>query len=356
MKILIIVFSLSFFILLTALSGVFLKDGYKEKFNNDAEPEKSLSKTTPSTAEVMPEDFGNISNPLKHSGPSEVKKEISISYPVENNISSPNKKSTASTSLATTTQALTNIVTTLPPLDEANLLKAVVKIQCPASDGLGKYVGSGFILKGGIVATAAHVIKDSASNECEVIFSHERRPIYYLRGKIENLKEVIRRHDIEGADFAILKLLDINFYPEAKAIFQEYPYISYPVCENPAMLGDELLHFGYPSNYADQNYLSEQKGGAVVYADIGGIKEALSEDQTFTYKTPIFSSSYDQSRMHPYMVSRVASFYGDSGGLAFNETKQCILGPHRGGTIGKTTGENYSVFMLMGWDKIKNLY
>lgn len=352
MKILIIVFSLSFFILLLAVSGVFLKNGYKEKFNSDAGPEKSLSKTTTSTVEVMPEDLGNIVNPLKLSGPLEVKKEISISSPAENNISSPNKISTASTSLATTTRALTNIVTTLPPLDEANLLKAVVKIQCPASDGLGKYIGSGFVFKGGIVATAAHVIKDSASSECEIIFPHERRPIHYLRGKIENLKEVIRRHDEEGIDLAVLKLPDLSAYPEAKEIFNEYPFIPYPVCENPAMLGDELLHFGYPSNYADQNYLSEQKGKAVVYADIGGIKEALSEDQTFTYKTPIFSSSYDESRMHPYMVSRVASFYGDSGGLAFNETKQCVLGPHRGGTIGKSNGENYSVFMLMGWDKV----
>lgn len=43
------------------------------------------------------------------------------------------------------------------------------------------------------------------------------------------------------------------------------------------------------------------------------------------------------------------------GGLAFNKTKQCILGPHRGGTIGKASGENYTIFMNMGWNDAKEI-
>ena len=124
---------------------------------------------------------------------------------------------------------------------------------------------------------------------------------------------------------------------------------------NPKMLSDKLLHFGYPSNYADQNYLSRLEGEAVVYADITGIKEQLSEDQTYVFKTPIFSFTGDEFNKHPYMVSRVASFYGDSGGLAFNADKQCVIGPHRGGTIGKSAGENYSVFMNLGWQGVRAL-
>lgn len=338
--------------------AVFLKENKKNNLDSSSKPEEILSQATTSPIEIMSEDLGNIINPLKpvERPRAQVKKTAPVSAPVRVDVSFPNEAPSVLTSTATTTQTLNEIAPALPPLNKESLFKSIVKIQCPADDGLSKYIGSGFILGGGIVATAAHVIKDSASNECEIIFPYERRPIHYLRGKIENLKEIRRRHDEEGIDFAVLKLPDIDSYPEAKAIFPEYPYINYQICENPKMLGDKFLHFGYPSNYVDQNYLSEQKGSAVVYADINGIKEALSEDQTFTYKTPIFFSSRDQSRLHPYMISQVASFYGDSGGLAFNETKQCILGPHRGGTVGKASGENYSVFILMGWDKVKNLY
>ncbi len=257
--------------------------------------------------------------------------------------------------VATDTQAPTedSKAPMLPPLREEEILQAIVKIQCPAPDGLGKYIGSGFVLAGGTVVTAGHVLKDSGSETCEVIFPRERRPIYYLRGTAEDLKTIRKRHDEEGIDVAFLKLPALSSYPEARAIFDRYPEIQYPICADPKMVGDRLLHFGYPSNYADQTYLSSQEGQAVVHADIKGVEERLSSDQTYTFKSPIFAYTYDESGMHPYMVSQVASFYGDSGGLAFNATKQCIIGPHRGGTIGKAPGENFSVFMNLGWGKAK---
>lgn len=239
----------------------------------------------------------------------------------------------------------------LPPLDERALLAAVVKIECPSEDRRGKYVGSGFVLPKGIVITAAHVIKDAGSNTCQVIFPNkDRAPSHYLSGVTEDLAEVKRRHDEEGIDVAVIFLPALSAYPEGAAVFQDgYPYIPYPICDQPRMLKDKLLHFGYPSNFVNQSYLSKLDGEAVAYADIQGIKEQLSEDQTFTFKTPVFGYTGDQSQLHPYMVSRVPSFYGDSGGLAFNATKQCILGPHRGGTIGGAAGENFSVFPLLGW-------
>lgn len=237
----------------------------------------------------------------------------------------------------------------LPPLDESAILNAIVKIECPTEDGLGKYIGSGFLLKENTVVTAAHVIKDSASRECAIIFPKDRRPVHYLKGTSEDLNIVRQRHDEEGIDVALLFLPPLENYPEAKAIFSAYPAIPYPVCSEPRMLGDKLLHFGYPSNYLDQNYLSRLEGEAVISADIQGIKEELSQDQTYTYKSPVFVYTYDESNMHPYMVSRVASFYGDSGGLAFNAEKQCVIGPHRGGTIGRAAGENYSVFINLEW-------
>lgn len=248
------------------------------------------------------------------------------------------------------------VIPSLPALNEEALFKAVVKIECLGKGGFGGSTGSGFVLGGGRVVTAAHVVIDSGSENCTVIFSKNRTPIYYLRGTLESLTEIKRRHDQEGIDIAFITLPALASYPEARAIFSdEYPFIPYPVCGEPALLGDRLLHFGYPANYVNQNYLSRLEGVAVIYADIIGIREDLSEDQTYTYKSPILKTSNDQSYVHPYMISRVASFYGDSGGLAFDATKQCILGPHRGGTIGRAAGENYTVFPVMGWEKIKEL-
>lgn len=243
-----------------------------------------------------------------------------------------------------------------PPLDEQALLLAVVKIQCPTSDNLGEYIGSGFVLKGDIVITAAHVVMDSGSENCKVIFpSKERRPVHYLRGVIQDLADLKKRHDEEGIDVAVLKLPPLDSYSEAQAIFNKYPAIPYLVCESPMMRGDKLLHFGYPSNFVNQDYLSKLDGEVITYADIDGVKEQLSQDATYTFKSPIFKYTNDESRLYPYMISRVPSFYGDSGGLAFNAAKQCVLGPHRGGTIGRGAGENYSVFMFLGWEGAKTL-
>jgi hypothetical protein len=211
------------------------------------------------------------------------------------------------------------------------------------------------VLDGRTVITAAHVIKDSASETCEIIFPRERKPIHYLRGTILNPKETIRRHDEEGIDVGILLLPEISSYPEAKAIFSSYPSIPYPVCQETHMLGDQLLHFGYPSNYADQTYLSRLEGKAAANAEIQGIEDRLSLDGTYSYKSPVFGYTYDESKMYPYLVSQVASFYGDSGGLAFNAEKQCVIGPHRGGTIGRGAGENFSIFMNLGWSRAFDL-
>lgn len=250
-------------------------------------------------------------------------------------------------------QVATGSPKSLPPLDEVAIMQAVVKIECPAQGGIGKYIGAGFLLPKGRVITAAHVVMDSASETCDIIFPKNRRPTYFLKGTIDNLTEVKRRHNEDGVDVALINLPQLENYPDGRAIFDSYPFVPYPICESPNTLGDALLHFGYPSNYLDLNYLSELKGQAIAYADINGIKDQISEDQTYTFKSPVFSFTGDESAMHAYTVSRVASFYGDSGGLAFDATQQCILGPHRGGTIGGSEGQNFSIFINLGWTKAK---
>lgn len=265
--------------------------------------------------------------------------------PPTNNIATSSKEIGGIIAAATNTQGL---IIRVP--DENTILPAVVKIECPIADGFGKYVGSGFVLKDGVVITAAHVVMDSGSEICRVIFPQGRKPTYYLQGTITDFKNVKANYDQKGIDAAYLQLPLIDSYPEARAIFQNYPFIPYQVCKEPEVLGDIVWHFGYPSNYVDQNFLSKLDGKAVLYADIHGTKETLSEDQTYAYRIPNFTYTSDQTRLHPYLVSRVGTFYGDSGGLAFDATKQCILGPQSGGSIyHNSSGENYSVLMMLGW-------
>lgn len=242
----------------------------------------------------------------------------------------------------------------MPSLDEKSIFSAVVKIECPSEDRKGIYVASGFALPRGVIVTAAHFIKDSGSDTCQVIFPEKRAPSHYLAGKTEDRQVVRKRHDEQGIDVAFLFMPLLAAYPEARAVFPDhYPFIPYPICTDSVLLGDRILHFGYPGSYQANGYLDMSAGEAVVYADINGIKEELSEDQTYLFKTPIFGYTRDQSQMHPYLVSRSPSFYGDSGGLAFDATRQCIVGPDRGGTTGGGAGENFSIFLLLGWQGVR---
>lgn len=282
---------------------------------------------------------------------------VSVPVPAARNI--PLEQPSASAlPAATSTPASLPKPPLLPPLNREAIFAAVVKIECPSEDRRGKYVGSGFVLParadaaGFTVVSAAHLLMVSGSDTCTIIFPNKNRaPAHWLMGTIsEDRAAIRRRHDEEGIDVASLTLPPLSEYPEARAIFPDaYPSIPYPVCEDPDMIGDALMHFGYPSNFLNQSYLSEANGKAIAYADITGMETLFNHDQTETYRSPIFSYLTDKNRLHPYMASRVASFYGDSGGLAFNATKQCILGPQRGGTIGGGAGENISIFPLLGW-------
>lgn len=239
----------------------------------------------------------------------------------------------------------------LPPLDEETILKSIVKVRCPTDKAGRRYTGAGFMYKNNLVVTAAHVIMDSSSDTCDIIFPSGRNPNIYLQGKIIDQDGARQRHDESGIDLAFLQLPDIETYPEAKTIFPGYPALSFPVCENPKMLGDKVWHLGYPSNYSGSNYLSKEEGEIVSFADINGIEEQISAETHMAYKSPIWGFTSDESLNHPYIVSRAPSFYGVSGGLVLNATKQCLLGPVRGGTQGGSAGENFSIFLNMGWQK-----
>lgn len=244
----------------------------------------------------------------------------------------------------------------LPPLREDELFRAVVKIECPSEDQKGVYVGSGFVMPRGVVVTAAHLLTDMGGDTCKVIFPHNRGPAHYLFGTPEDREAIKKRHDGQGIDLAFLFLPALASYPEGKAVFPDgYPIVSYPVCARPNLIGDRLLHFGYPGNFHNNSYLARSEGEALAYGDITGVSSQLSEDQSSISQVPVLSYTTDQSALHPYLVSRAPSFYGDSGGLAFDATKQCILGVGHGGTMGGAAGENYSVLMMLGWEGVRDI-
>ncbi|KKW18167.1 MAG: hypothetical protein UY60_C0019G0009 [Parcubacteria group bacterium GW2011_GWB1_50_9] len=236
-----------------------------------------------------------------------------------------------------------------PEIDENAILRAVVKIQCPATDGIGKSIGSGFVLKDGLVVTVAHLLMDSGSKTCDVIFPKDRFPIHYLKGEItEDFSVIRKRFEDDGIDLGFLRLPVIAEYDDARTIFGNfYPALPYPVCDNPSVIGDVVYHYGYPSNFQGLNYLSRMDGIIVSYADIRGTSTQVSADGGATYRAPDFSFTDDEKEFHPYAVSQVGIFYGSSGGLAFDASKACILGVNHG--FGKGSTLTYSIFLNLGW-------
>jgi len=237
----------------------------------------------------------------------------------------------------------------IPEIDENAIFRAVVKIQCPAADGIGKSIGSGFVLKDGLVVTVAHLLMDSGAKTCDVIFPKDRFPIYYLKGEItEDFSIIRKRFEEDGIDIGFLRIPPLAEYDDARTIFGNfYPALPYPVCDNPSIIGDTVYHYGYPSNFKGLNYLSRMDGVIVSNADIRGTSTQVSADGGASYRAPDFSFTGDESEFHPYAVSQVGIFYGDSGGLAFDASRACILGVNHG--FGKGTDATFSIFLNLGW-------
>jgi len=237
----------------------------------------------------------------------------------------------------------------IPEIDENAIFRAVVKIQCSATDGIGKSIGSGFLLKDGLVVTVAHLLMDSGSKTCGVIFSKDRFPIHYLKGEItEDLSIIRKRFEEDGIDIGFLRIPPLAEYDDARTIFgNSYPSLPYPICSDPSIIGDVVYHYGYPSNFKDLNYLSRMDGIIVSYADIKGTSVQTPAGGGASYRAPDFSFTDDETGFHPYAVSQVGIFYGDSGGLAFDASKACILGVNHG--FGKGSTATYSIFLNLGW-------
>ena len=235
------------------------------------------------------------------------------------------------------------------------LFPAIVKIECPTSSGVGAYTGTGFVVPPAMVITAAHIVINVATTTCRIIFPQGRTPTYHVTGTIEQVDETRRRHDEEGLDIALLRLPPEEERTPESLFSNGYPEIPYPLCGKSSKVGDRLRHFGYPTNFAGQNYLLDAEGELILGANITGMTTQLSEDQRTSFRTPLLSFKEDAGITHPYLVSHSNTFYGDSGGLVFNETRRCVLGIQRASTLGRKGNDNFALFFQLGWEEGKQI-
>ncbi len=318
--------------------------------------------------QVIPEENSDVPpepNPSEKAKDSAPSTALNAGLMIKKESSSQHASSSISTSISVSLPPLTpsfqagsSTEAIQPPrvdMDEETILRAVVKIQCTRSDGISKSIGSGFALTDGFIVTVAHLVLDSGSKTCDVIFPKDRFPIYYLKGDItEDMSVIRKRFEEDGIDIAFLKLPPIGEYLDAKAIFgNSYPAILYPLCTSPSIIGDTAYHYGYPANYKDLNYLASMEGKFVSYANVTGTAVKTTDDGTATYRAPLFAYTTDESIFHPYAVSKVGIFYGDSGGLVFNATDACVLGTNHG--FGQGTDGVYGIFTDLSWSSVKNI-
>lgn len=222
-------------------------------------------------------------------------------------------------------------------LNEEKIMEAVVRIRC------GSTFGSGFILKNGekrFALTAAHVVIDriQAKNfNCDVIFPKKDdngnfRETYYRIGKILSPEEVKKQYMEEGIDFAVLEVLPLEDKSEDAERFPNgYPFVDFGFCPS-GVTGDSIILWGYSANLGTSitpgAFLSRFTGEIVQYADVNGVIQKPSSEFAggFVY-LPDFTSSLDSTVQH-HLIVIVSNnnFSGASGGLAFNTSKNCIVG------------------------------
>ncbi len=232
----------------------------------------------------------------------------------------------------------------LPPVNEDELQRAVVRIRC------GRLFGSGFAInKDGLALTAAHVLIEaieSGVTNCDVIFPRKSQDFgffseaHYRTGIILTPKEVEKMYKEKAIDVAAIKASRLENDP----VFpEEFPFINHPFC-GPQTLGDKILLYGYAANASVSinspgSLLSRFEGRVIQYGDIRGVKKEPSTifKSGFDY-VPDLSYTLDESadRAVAVIVS-TNNFSGASGGLVFNTSKNCILGENS--AVGTAPGD-----------------
>ena len=240
---------------------------------------------------------------------------------------------------------------TITPVNEDDLMSSIVRIRC------GNIFGSGFSVNPkGLVLSVAHVVIEAiekGGETCDIIFpaKHPSFGFYseahYRKGAILLPHETKKLYKEQALDVA---LLQTSFLENDPVFPQSFPYINYPFCE-PDTLGDKILLFGYAANLGTSaispgSILSRFKGEVLQYEDITGVKPDYF---------PESAGTLDDSIQHPItIIFSNNNFSGASGGLVFNNSKNCIVGANS--AVGIVSGDPkvYGFIFNFNFPQVKN--
>src|SRR3989338_11548255 len=136
----------------------------------------------------------------------------------------------------------------VPPINEDDLMRSVVRIRC------GNIFGSGFSVNPkGLILSVAHVVIDAVEKgveTCDVIFPAKHPSFgffseaHYRKGIILLPQETKKLYKEQALDVAALQT---SFLENDPVFPKEFPFINYPFC-GPNTLKDKILLFGYAAN------------------------------------------------------------------------------------------------------------
>ncbi len=242
-------------------------------------------------------------------------------------------------------------ITSLSGFVESEAKKAIVLIECLKTNA--KSLGSGVVIKGSLVLTAAHVVEETEGDECNVAFPDDQgNARHYFKALIQDKESTSQRYKTDGLDFAILKLLPLTSHE----VFSTYPFTSIATCPSDTLY-DTSFHLGYSGTITAVGGLRpqvNQKGIVSAYGDIQSVKLVTTSDGKIDYQ-PDLEYTNDTLNQHPYIVSQVDNLYpGASGSPAFDTAQGCLLGLDI--SAGKDSqGNIYAWIINVGFEKIKSL-
>lgn len=220
-----------------------------------------------------------------------------------------------------------------------DIFKSTVKFKCnDRFNPGGYYYGSGFVVPGNRIITAAHILYAASGNSCEIIFPDlKRNATYAVKTDLGDIDKITEVYTKQYKDIAVLPLPPIENNPPVAAKFGDiYPDISLPFCDSSIRIGDKVQFFGYPED--NPNYLSDSLGSIYGYLspNFGTYEKdgeflidsniALGEISSY----PGSMNKYNEVAFKTEGSSLTSSREGYSGGPAIDVDKKCILGPVSG--------------------------
>ncbi len=204
--------------------------------------------------------------------------------------------------------------------DEQELWRGVVAVRC-AFGASRAIAGSGIILDNeGHIATNNHVAGDAPNGSCEAIFpAFSENTGYRIRARNAFPAKIVALSGNNDNDIAILQVeKTADFQTQIDYLKKYYgwtgdpfSFIPYSFCSR-ASLGDKVIHYDWQVvNTASEGYEIVRTVSTVV-------DFLLDRDGTFYYA---------QAGQTPdYIVTDAQKAGGASGGLAFDASKDCVLG------------------------------